>query len=280
MGRYGSHVSTRSGYRGAAEQAAALGGNAFQYFPKNPRTLEPKAFDAGDAARCKAWCEERDIWSIAHGPYPVNPAAEGESAIQMALCTLNDLQIAEACGSIGVVVHFGSYRGTDTLQGYRNMIRWIDSVTENWQGKALVLLENQAGDSGPMGTTPEELTQIRSLIREPGKVGFCLDTCHLFASGEWKPGEWGSFAERSRRLGFWEQVKAVHLNDSRYPSGSRKDRHAAIGEGWIGEEGFRELLGTPELKEVPWILETPSIEQKPHREQLKLVKQLSGEAEG
>lgn len=278
--RTGSHVSTRHGYRKAAEYAVALGGSAFQYFPKNPRTLQPKAFDRGDAERCAEWCRERDVRSIAHGPYPVNPASEGEAARRMALCTLNDLQIAEACGSIGVVVHFGAYKGKDPLEGYRNVVRWINAVTAAWQGKALVLLENQAGDHGPMGMTPEELTQIRGLVDRPGQVGFVLDTCHLFASGEWRPGRWDEFAERAGKLGFWEHVKAIHLNDSRYPSGSRKDRHAAVGEGWIGKDGITALLGTPELRDVPFVLETPPGADGTHRAQLASVKQWSGEAFG
>lgn len=280
MSRIGSHVSTRGGYRAAAQHAAAIGGDCFQYFPKNPRTLQPKAFERGDAARCAAWCREQGIVSIAHGPYPVNPASEDEAARRMALCTLNDLQIAEACGSIGVVVHFGVYKGDDRLQGYRNVIQWINSVTALWQGSAQILLENQAGDHGPMGTTPEELAQIRSLVEHPERIGFCLDTCHLFASGEWKPGRWDAFAERARGLGLWEHVRAIHLNDSRYPSGSRKDRHAAIGEGWIGREQFAELLGTPELESVPLIMETPAGADGTHREQVKLVRRWSGEAEG
>ncbi|WP_391572022.1 deoxyribonuclease IV [Cohnella sp.] len=280
MSRVGSHVSTRRGYRAAAEHAAAIGGDCFQYFPKNPRTLQPKAFDRGDAERCAVWCRERGILSIGHGPYPVNPASEGEVSRSMALCTLNDLQIAEACGSIGVVVHFGTYKGEDRLQGYRNVIQWINSVTALWHGKAQILLENQAGDHGPMGTTPEELTQIRSLAEHPDKIGFCLDTCHLYASGEWKQGRWGAFAERARDLGLWEHVRAVHLNDSLHESGSRKDRHAPIGEGRIGQAQFEELLGTPELRNVPLIMETPAGTDGTHREQVKLVRRWSGEEEG
>jgi deoxyribonuclease-4 len=276
MIRVGSHVSTKYGYRKAAEYAVAIGGTAFQYFPKNPRTLETKTFNIVDAQRCASWCNDNDVASIAHGPYPVNPAAVGESAQRMALCTLNDLEIAEACGSIGVVVHFGIYKGKDPLQGYRNVIQWINNVTSLWKGKAQIMLENQAGDHGLMGTTPEELMQVRSLVQSPEKVGFCLDTCHLFASGEWQQGEWLAFAERARRLGFWENVRAVHLNDSRYPSGARKDRHARITEGWIGKEGFHELLLTPELQGVPLVLETPAGEDRTHRDQLKLVQQLWG----
>ncbi|TFE24896.1 deoxyribonuclease IV [Cohnella luojiensis] len=273
MTRVGSHVSTRHGYLKAAEYAVAIGGKAYQYFPKNPRTLETKTFNGTDARKCAEWCRGNDVLSIGHGPYPVNPASEGEPAQRMALSTLNDLEIAEACGSIGVVVHFGHYKGKDPLQGYRNIIQWINSVTRLWNGHAQILLENLAGDHGPMGTTPEELMQIRSLVESPEKVGFCLDTCHLYASGEWRHGDWSSFTERARKIGFWEYVRAVHLNDSRYASGSLKDRHAAIGEGWIGRDGMKEVIGTPELADVPLLLETPAGEDGTHRDQLKLIQQ-------
>ncbi|MBO9599178.1 MAG: endonuclease IV, partial [Cohnella sp.] len=89
--RIGSHVSTRGSYLQAAESAAALGADAFQYFPKNPRMLAPKSFSMQDAERCKRLCQERGIVSIAHGPYPVNPAASGDASERMAACTLNDL---------------------------------------------------------------------------------------------------------------------------------------------------------------------------------------------
>lgn len=275
--RIGSHVSTGGSYLQAAETAEKLGANAFQYFPKNPRTIAPKSFSAADAERCKAFCRERGLVSIAHGPYPVNPAAEGEASDRMALCTLNDLAIADACGSIGVVVHFGQYKGKDPLAGYRNIIQWVNKVTSRWHGEAVVLLENQAGDHGPMGTTPEEWAQIRSLCDEPGKVGFCLDTCHLFASGEWAEGGWTAFAQRARKLGVWDHVRAVHLNDSLHPRGSRKDRHAPIGAGWIGEAGFRGLLATPEIRQVPLFLETPTSAGRSHREQIALARRLSEE---
>ncbi|WP_211246669.1 deoxyribonuclease IV [Cohnella pontilimi] len=275
--RIGSHVSTRNGYREAARRAAAIGGDAFQYFPKNPRSLQVKAFDRRDAESCAEWCRENGVVSIAHGPYGVNPATEGETAAVCARSTLNDLDIAEACGSIGVVVHFGVYKGEDPLQGYKNIIQWINTVTSNWQGKAKVLLENQAGEHGIIGTTPEELVQIRNLCAAPEKVGFCLDTCHLFASGQWETGKWEPFADRARKLGYWEALAAVHFNDSRYESGSRRDRHAVVGEGYIGEENFRQFLATPELRDIPLMLETPEEEDGTHRRQVALVRRWSEE---
>lgn len=276
--RIGSHVSTRNGYVEAARRAVAACGSAFQYFPKNPRSLRLKAFDRRDAERCAEWCRERDIVSVAHGPYPVNPAAEGEAATIMAQSALNDLDIAESCGSLGVVVHFGVYKGNDPLQGYRNVIQWMNTVTSDWHGRAKVLIENQAGDHGAFGTAPEEFVQVRRLCDYPDRIGFCLDTCHLYASGQWEPGKWDHFAERARALGFWDHVAAVHLNDSRFGSGSRRDRHAPIGEGSIGAEQLIRFLATPELRDAPLLLETPADADGTHREQIARARIWSEEA--
>ena len=280
MIRLGTHVSTRRGYKEAAAGAAAAGMGAYQYFPKNPRSLHIKAFDRRDAQECARFARSGGIVSVAHGPYPVNPASDGEEARRMAASTLNDLEIAEACGSIGVVVHFGVYKGKDPLQGYRNVIAWLDAVTEAWTGQAKLLLENEAGAHGPFGTTPEECVQIRNLCAKPERIAFCLDTCHLFVSGEWAPGSWEAFAQRAGALGYWQALAAVHLNDAAYRAGSHRDRHAAVGEGAIGEAAFRAMLETPELRAAPLLLETPTGADGTHREQLARVHQWAKEVKG
>ncbi|CAI6081326.1 deoxyribonuclease IV [Cohnella sp. JJ-181] len=280
MTAVGSHVSTRRGFYEAARTAWRMGGDAFQYFPSNPRTLFSKRVDEADAARCAAFCRKEGIVSLGHSAYAINPAATGESAAQMEACVLGDLAIAEACGSIGTVIHFGVIRGDDPLQGYRDMIVWLDRTLSRWEGKARLLLENQAGNHGDAGRTPEEMVQIRSLSAYPDKIGFCLDTCHLFASGEWNGSDWSAFRERASKLGYWEHLAAVHLNDSLYPSGSRKDRHAPIGEGHIGDDSLRELLATPELRRLPIVMETPPEADGTHERQIARVRKLMREGDG
>lgn len=270
--RYGSHLSIRKGYAAAVKEAQRLGAGAFQYFPKNPRSLAPKAFDRTDAARCSLLSRGTGIVSIAHSPYPCNLASEDEGVRERTvLSLLNDLEIAEACGSLGVVVHFGIYKGPDILQGYRNIIASLDRVTSDWSGRAKLLIENQAGDHANMGTTFEELAQIRSLSRNPERIGFCLDSCHLFASGVWNGEADAAWAETAEKLGVMREIAAVHFNDSLFPSGSRRDRHAQIGSGRIGEAGLRWLLTLPALREAPFVLETASDEDGTHTAQLKTM---------
>ncbi len=270
--RAGSHVSIRRGYKEAAVSAAAIGGNAYQYFPKNPRSIGVKAYDHADAASCKAYCLEHGLVSIAHAPYPVNLAAsDGEQRARTAISLLNDLAIAEACGSLGVVVHFGIYKGPDLLEGYRSIIGMLDSVLEQWTGGAKLLIENQAGDHAIMGTTFEELVQIRSLSRHAGSIGFCLDTCHLFAAGGWDGTNEAEWAAKARDTGYFDQLAAIHLNDSVYGSGARKDRHAPVGRGNIGADALKRLLAIPEIRRTPLVLETPEAEGFTHRDQIRQV---------
>ncbi|MBO8163233.1 MAG: deoxyribonuclease IV [Brevibacillus sp.] len=272
--KIGCHVSIRNGYLGAAQAARTVGAGAFQYFPKNPRSLTVKSFDIRDASACRQYCAEHGLVSVAHAPYPTNLALDDGELYQKTVASVqNDLDIADACGSLGVVVHFGKYKGAadDPLYGYRQMIRMLNDILVDWNGEALLLLENNAGQGVRMGTTLEELIQIRSLTQKAEKIGFCLDTCHLFASGVWNGENWADVAARARELEYFPHLKVIHLNDSAYPSASCRDRHAAVGCGHIGKNGLWELLATPECSGLPLILETPAPPSGSHREEIRYV---------
>jgi deoxyribonuclease-4 len=275
----GSHVSIRKGYAEAAKAAYAMGANAFQYFPKNPRSIYPKSFDPQDAAACAQFCSEHGLLSIGHAPYPLNLAAAEDMQNVMVAAILNGLEITHACGSIGLVVHFGKYKGAEMLQGYQNIIGTVNKALRQWHGNALLLLENQAGEGTPMGTTMEELVQIRSLSDYPDKIGFCLDTCHAFASGLWHGHDWADVQEKGDKLGYLAQLKTVHLNDSRYACGSHRDRHANIGHGFIGLEPFKDLLRSSYVRNIPVVLETSPAADGTHRDEIALVKVLAGSTE-
>jgi len=271
---YGCHISIRYGFLRAAKTALAMNAGAFQYFPKNPRSLTIKKFDRREAEACAAFCAEHGLRSIAHAPYPTNLAIPPSELRQATVHSiLNDLAIAEACGSIGVVVHFGKWKGDDPLEGYRYIVETLNEVLEQWEGRAMILLENQAGEGTVMGTTFEELTQIRSLTVRPESIGFCFDTCHAFASGLWNGRNWPEVEEAGRTLHYWDHLRAVHLNDSQYPSGMRKDRHANIGHGRIGEEHLRSLISRPWLRDIPVILETPHATADAHLRELAWMRQ-------
>jgi deoxyribonuclease-4 len=271
--RFGCHLSIKEGYLGAAKKAYGMQAAAFQYFPKNPRSLTIKDFDKEDAARCKAFCEENGISSVSHTPYPTSITPhDTEVRSQVVQSLLNDLEIAEACGSIGVVVHFGKHLpNTTLLESYQLMIEVLNEVLSQWEGPVKLLLENSAGLPGAIGTTFEELVQVRKLCREPEKIGFCFDTCHAFSCGLWDGDNWTEVAEKAAELGFFEELEVVHFNNSKYSSGDGKDRHAPIfGPGHIKETQFGQLLETPALKQIPFILETPK-EETPHEKEILLL---------
>lgn len=274
MIRAGIHVSIRSGFYGAARTAAQLGSGVYQYFPKNPRSLSLKTIDPTDAAQCAAYAASMNIQSVAHSSYLVNLAGDEEKYADAVLrCLRNDLEIAEACGSIGVVAHVGKYKGKDTLQGYRNIIQLLNRLLAGWHGQTLLLLENQANG---LGIAMEELTSIRSLCDYQEKIGFCFDTCHAYAGGLWDGSNWGRLEETGASIGFWPQVKVVHVNDSRYGFATGKDAHANIGYGCIGASGFRDCLSSPFIRGLPLVLETPRHPQLSIQEELAAVKQLAG----
>jgi deoxyribonuclease-4 len=270
----GSHVSTKGGYIEAAKLAYNMGAGAFQYFPKNPRSLKLKVFNSADAEACAQFCTDNGLLSIGHAPYPLNLAAGTDLQAIMIDALLNGLEITNACGSIGLVVHFGKFTGKDILEGYKNILLMLNKTLMQWHGNALILLENQAGGGNRMGTTLEELTQIRVLSDFPEKIGFCLDTCHAFASGLWDGDNWHEIEANGDKLGFWSQLKAIHLNDSSYPSGSFRDRHANIGQGFIGNDRFRTLLSSSYVRDLAIVLETGTAGDGTHRDEIKHVKQL------
>lgn len=276
---YGSHVSIRNGYLGAAKQAVANDASAFQYFPKNPRSLSIKDFDREDAKNCKQFCKSHQLQSIAHTPYSTSLTPSEDKRKLTIASLLNDLEIANACGSIGVVVHYGSQISqTDPLASYHLMLAMLNGVLSQWDGDCLILLENNAGTKGALGTTFEELVQIRNLCDYPEKIGFCLDTCHAFASGLWTGENSGDLLEKGESLGYYAELKAIHLNNSKYPTGSKKDRHANIfhTNGLIQAQQLMELITSPVFKGIPLVLETPDDEGMTHREEIEMLKQKWG----
>lgn len=272
----GAHVSIRHGFLEAAKLAHKIGGTAYQYFPKNPRSLTLKRLDRHDAEACAAFCRDNGIVSIAHMPYPCNLAADaGERREIVVRSLLNDLVIAEACGSVGVVVHFGIYKGAEPLDGYKNIVATLNEVLVNWDGAAQLLIENQSGEHARMGMTFEELVGIRNLCIKPESVGFCLDTCHAFAAGLWDGTNWSDVQAKGESLGYFQHLKAIHLNDSVYPYRSYKDRHANIGKGEIGEKPFRAFLASPYAERVPVVLETPVSAASTHAQEIAEVHRLA-----
>lgn len=274
----GCHISIRNGYLGAAKTAHALGANAYQYFPKNPRNLSFKDFNQHDATLCRQFCKEHGIASVAHTPYATNLTPSEDKLQPVVASLLNDLKIAEACGSIGVVVHFGSNIDPhNPLKGYELMIDVLNRVLTQWEGNSLILLENIAGKVGTMGTTVEEHIQIRNLVEHREKIGFCFDTCHAFASNLWNGENTDDFFKHATQLDYFSHLKVVHLNNSKYENGSGKDRHANINAGKIPLNDIQDFISREEVQDLPFILETPD---ENHANEIQLIRGLQENGRG
>lgn len=270
---FGSHVSIKHGYLHAAKTAHSLGADAFQYFPKNPRSLTIKDFSMDDAVSCAEYCKVNEIKSVAHTPYPTKLIPEDSSMEELIIeSILNDLDIAEACGSVGIVVHFGSSKTFDTLDAYKQMINNLNRVLNQWDGQAKLLIENNAGAGTDMGITFEEMVQVRKLTDNPSKIGFCFDTCHAFASGLWDGDNWKEVETRGLELEYFKHLEVIHMNNSKYPHKSRKDRHANLTKGHITTEQIQKLLHSSVLDNQLVTLETPKDEGISHQEEILMMR--------
>lgn len=269
----GCHISIRDGFLAAAQTARHLGIRAFQYFPKNPRSLESKGFNVKDAQAAGEFCKKHQMLTIAHSPYPVNMASVDENGA-VVRSILHDLHICEACGSIGLVVHFGKFKGKDLLQGYKNILQCLNKVLSLWEGKTVLLIENESGQGTSIGLQLEESVQLRKLSDYPEKIAFCFDSCHAYVSGALpQQTEKDAFMSGFNQE-YWKHVKAVHLNDSIFAYRSKRDQHANIGEGHIPFSYFEWFAEYFSEVEIPFVLETPLSKKGDTREELEHVKRL------
>jgi len=258
----GAHVSTAGGLANAFARGRELGCEALQIFVKSPSQWRGRALAAEEVA---AFAAERAAGTapplVAHAAYLINLAAPDPAILGKSRAALADeLSRAAALGLEGVVVHPGAHLGEGVEAGLDAVARSLDAILAELPAAGpRVLLELTAGQGTVLGHTLEQLRAMRDRTARADRVGYCLDTCHAFAAGYdlATAGAVDRFVDEVARVLGWEHVACWHLNDSVGALGSRKDRHANIGGGEIGREGFRRLLAAPESAARPMILETP-----------------------
>ena len=255
----GCHLSSSKGFLAMGRQALELGADTFQFFTRNPRGSKAKDLDSADAAALMAlMAEHRFAPIIAHAPYTLNLCGAEEKNRLFARETMaDDLRRLEHLPGQYYNFHPGSHVGQGVeagialISGALNAILTPDQTTT-------VLLETMAGKGSEVGGRFEELREILDRVELSDKVGVCLDTCHVSDAGSNMIGDLdGVLTEFDRCIGL-ERLKAVHLNDSKNPSGARKDRHERIGCGCIGLEALTRVVRHPALRGLPFCLETPN----------------------
>ena len=257
----GAHIGIAEGWPEAVAQARAIGCDAMQVFSKSPRSWKAPALRPETAEAFRAAVAQQGLRRVlVHHGYLANLAHPRPDALRQSRAALEDeLARAELLGADGLVLHPGAHLGAGPEAGIASIVASLNAAFERVPGTVRVLLENAAGQGTTLGRSFDELARMLEGVRETRRIGICLDTCHLFASGlDFRsPEAYGArIDEISDSIGL-ESVRAFHLNDAQAPLGSHLDRHANIGSGEIGVEGFGGWIRDPRWAETPGVLETP-----------------------
>ncbi len=255
----GCHLSCAKGYLPMIKEAEKIGATTFQFFTRNPRGGSARALDEADIAAFLKRKEELGIGTlVAHAPYTLNACSADEAVRDFAWRTMReDLErLSHVPGNL-YNFHPGSHVKQGTEVGIRLIAEMLNGILTPEQ-ETTVLLETMAGKGSEVGGRFEELREILDRVELSDKMGVCLDTCHVWDGGYDIVNDLDGVLEEFDRIVGLDRLKAVHLNDSLNVCGAKKDRHAKIGEGKIGEEALVRVVNHPALRHLPFCLETPN----------------------
>ena len=272
----GAHLSSSGGIHTAVDRAEALGAESLQVFTQSPRAWRPTNHDPANLEKFRARRDEVGLQGVlCHALYLCNFAATDDAIYEKSVLALSTtMQVACAIGADGVVFHVGSHLGAGFEQGLERVLPALQVVLDFCDETTWLLMENSAGTGGTIGRSVEELATIYERLDRHPRLGVCLDSCHLYASGVDVTDRATLDAlldELDGAIGL-DRLRALHVNDSAAALGSNRDRHANIGEGLLGEQ-LGVFLGHPRLQGLPAVLETEGKDKKgPDKEQLDLTK--------
>ena len=256
----GCHLSTSSGFLAMGRTAASIGADTFQFFTRNPRSGRAKALDAADMEALRRFLQEHRFGKIvAHAPYTVNLCSASEEIRAFSReMVADDLERMELLPGNYYNFHPGSHGGQGRETGISQIADALNAILRPRQ-QTMVLLETMAGKGSEIGGRFEDLREILDQCVLQDKLGICLDTCHVYDGGyDLVGGLDDVLLEFDRVIGL-SRLKAIHLNDSKNPFFSHKDRHEKLGQGSLGLETFCRIVENPLLQGLPMILETPNL---------------------
>lgn len=259
MLKTGCHLSAAKGYEHMGKDALKIGANTFAFFTRNPRGGKAKAIDEEDVKKFLAIAEEHNFGKlVAHAPYTLNPCSKDEKVRNFAhLAMSEDMERMEYTPGNYYNFHPGSHVGQGVEKGIELIADLLNRILTPPQS-TIVLLETMAGKGSEIGSRFEELAAIMDRVKLKEKVGVCLDTCHVSDGGYDIISDLDGVLDEFDAVVGLEKLKALHINDSMNPMGAHKDRHAKIGEGYLGVETIVNVITHPKLKDLPCILETPN----------------------
>lgn len=274
MLKIGCHLSSSKGFLHMGREASSIGGNTFQFFTRNPRGSKAKAIDPADAKALCAYMEQEQFGVIlAHAPYTLNACSDKAETREFAWMTMrDDLQRMEYTPGNLYNFHPGSHVGQGAEKGIEYICQMLNDILKPEQ-TTTVLLETMAGRGTEVGRSFEELKAIMDGVELKDHMGVCLDTCHVYDAGYDIVNHLDEVLEEFDQIIGLERLKAIHLNDSKNPFASHKDRHEKIGEGSIGLETMERIINHPRLRELPFFLETPN-ELPGYAKEIEILKKL------
>lgn len=260
----GGHVSASQSILKALERAALLEFQCLQFHPSSPQTWARPKISEEDIALFPVQAKEKGLEHIYfHSIYLVNLASPLDSIWHGSIeITKNYLHLADRLNVRGVITHLGSHKGSGLESSLPRMEAALKQISNDTPGNRFII-ENTAGSGGTIGSTLEELEIVFNRLKPVySNLGVCIDTCHAFAAGipiHTKEGLDGFLDEFDRRIGL-DNLQCFHLNDSRFPFASNKDRHENLGDGYLGYTGLGGILRHPLLQNLPYIMEVPGLE--------------------
>ena len=274
----GCHLSVAKGFFAMGKDALKIQANTIQFFTRNPRGGTAKALDEKDVEAFLALVREHEIAALlAHAPYTLNACAADERVRAFAREAMeDDLNRLEHLPGSLYNFHPGSHVGQGAETGIRLIAGQLNDILRPEQ-KTTVLLETMAGKGSEVGGTFEELRAILDQVDLQDKMGVCLDTCHVYDAGYDLVNDLDGVLEKFDRVIGLERLRAIHLNDSKNPFESHKDRHEKIGKGSIGLDAFARIINHPELRALPFFLETPN-ELEGYAAEIRLLRGLYRES--
>lgn len=255
----GCHLSSSKGFEAMGKTALEIGANTFQFFTRNPRGSKAKEIDAADAQALRDLMKEHEFPVIlAHAPYTLNACSAEAKTRDFAWMTIaDDLARMEYTPGNLYNFHPGSHVGQGVETGIELISNMLNDVMKPEQSTT-VLLETMAGKGSEVGSRFEELRAIIDRVELTGQIGVCMDTCHVYDAGYDIVNDLDGVLEKFDSIVGIERLKAIHINDSKNPFESHKDRHEKIGDGSLGFEAFERIVNHPQLRHLPFYLETPN----------------------
>ncbi|MGL4760886.1 MAG: deoxyribonuclease IV [Sarcina sp.] len=269
----GCHLSTTKGFANMGREAVSIGGNTFQFFTRNPRGGKAKAIVQSDVDELLRIAKGNGFAKfLAHAPYTLNACSGSEDTRNFAKAMMaDDLERMEYLPNSLYNFHPGSHVKQGTEVGIDFIVEMLNEVMKEEQ-TTTILLETMAGKGTEIGRSFEEIAQIISRVNLKDRMGVCLDTCHIYDAGYDIVDNLDGVLEEFDRVIGLDRLKAIHLNDSKNPYKSHKDRHEKIGEGFIGLEAVTRIINHPKLKGIPFFLETPQDDLDGYAKEIELLK--------